>query len=88
MTMSDFGNWRNPTEEELEAIADWYKEHYDETHAEAYTSGQLAIGVIDDYQTGSPGYCGRLAFVVGECPNVTIGFRWNEEGEVEDFEFQ
>lgn len=78
------GDTRNPTDEELEALTQWYKTHYGMGREEAVkTINQSYVLVIDNYTTGCPGYAGPVLIQIGDAgPSMHHIFRWNNDNEL------
>jgi hypothetical protein len=73
---------RPPTEHELAEVWAWMKEQrYDEMYLleEASWFEQFWIAVFDHYITGSPGYAGKVLYLIwdGTPANCTV-FVWNK----------
>ncbi|MBI1346311.1 hypothetical protein GC163_08465 [bacterium] len=79
---------RSGTEQELQQIWHWLQES---GLAEQYSLEQEAwhtgywICVFDDYCTGSPGYCGKLAYMIWDgMPDACTVFVW-KDGRIHEY---
>lgn len=70
---------RQPTNEELESLIQWKQDRYDHNREEAVNEiNQCYYVVIEDYQTGCPGYTGRVLIEIGSAgPSFHTVYTWN-----------
>lgn len=73
---------RQATEEEQEALRDWYMDVEGWGAEEAtHNTNACYLSVIEDYITGCPGYAGKILIAVGEAaPSFYTAFRWDDDG--------
>jgi len=80
---------RSPNDEELKQLAGWLQSlgAYDEEFA-TITASTAYVAVFDHYQTGCPGYCGKLLAVVWDgSPSTYDVFVWSN-GNIEHVDRQ
>lgn len=72
-------SWRSPTREEYKELLEWV----DETMGEGMVSldHHFAI-VLENYSSDSPGYTGRIMFIVFGYPEAHLVMGWNTDGEI------
>ena len=75
---------RTPTDDELKELSAWLlKEGYYQSDAESIAHNAF-VAVFDHYQTGSPGYVGKVMTVVWDgTPSTFNVFVWHD-GNMEE----
>lgn len=70
---------REPTDEELNDLIQWYRDTHDIERKEAVkTIDQCVYIVIENYQTGCPGYAGRVLIEIGSAgPSFHRVYTWH-----------
>lgn len=72
---------RKPTDEELDDLIQWYRDTNDINRKEAVdTINHCTYIVIEDYQTGCPGYTGRVLIEIGSAdPSFHRVYTWHDD---------
>ncbi len=73
---------RQPTEAELDALIEWKQEARNYSRETALNHvDQAFYVVIEDYQTGCPGYTGRVLVEIGGAgPSAHAVYTWHDNG--------
>lgn len=74
------GAARPPTDDELEALVQWYRDTYDMDRRDAVQTVDHCYHVmIEDYVTGCPGYAGRVLIAIGDAaPSFHGVYTWQD----------
>jgi len=74
-------NTRQPTDEELNDLIQWYQNTHNVSPQEAVdTINQCYYVVIEDYQTGCPGYADRILIEIGSAsPSHHRVYTWHDD---------
>jgi hypothetical protein len=73
---------RQPTEDEVAALIDYYRDvaGFGQDEIEHCIEGAYHV-VIEGYTTGCPGYAGRILIEIGSAaPSFYTAYRWEDDG--------